>query len=367
MTSPAPSSLPSYPWPPPDEEILEVLQRAYQDGSWGKYHGPHVQELEAALAAAVGSRHALCCCSGTFAVELALRGLGISPGDGVILAGYDFPGNFRAIEAVGARPLLVDILDGRFTIDPDLLPDNPPPHAKGIIVSHLHGDRARLSALGSWARDRGLAVVEDACQSPGALIDGRPAGQSGDVGVFSFGGSKLLSAGRGGAIVTSRDDVAQRCKITCERGNHAFPLSELQAALLLPQLKKLAARNLQRERNVQRLLARLADDLPLRQGFDLPDPGGSYYKVGFYFQPNALWKSRDQFAAAARELGVPLDAGFRGFASRGRRRCDALHDLPHSTNAANNGLILHHPILLAEPAEIDRLADVLNDLAHPPR
>src|SRR5437868_5651821 len=94
-------------WPPRDEAILAALQAAYADGSWGRYHGPHCERLRELLAEMHGTPHVWLCSSGTIAVELALRGLKVSADDEVILAAYDFPGNFRAIEAVGALPVLV--------------------------------------------------------------------------------------------------------------------------------------------------------------------------------------------------------------------------------------------------------------------
>src|SRR5215831_17047378 len=102
---------------------------------------------------------------------------------------------------------------------------------------------------------RGVAVVEDAAQCPGASVQGRPAGAWGDVGVLSFGGSKLLSAGRGGALLTRHADVHQRARLFLHRGNLVCPLSELQAAVLLPQLAKLDERNGQRAASVGRLAA----------------------------------------------------------------------------------------------------------------
>ncbi len=96
-----------------------------------------------------------------------------------------------------------------------------------------------MSRVVNIAHEHGLAVIEDACQMPGALIEGRKAGTWGDIGVISFGGSKLLSAGRGGALLTSSPEIKQRVQIYCQRGNHAYPLSELQATVLLPQLERL--------------------------------------------------------------------------------------------------------------------------------
>ncbi|HEX4149179.1 MAG TPA: DegT/DnrJ/EryC1/StrS aminotransferase family protein, partial [Pirellulales bacterium] len=218
------------PWPPADEAVAEALRAAAADGSWGRYHGPHGPRLAAALAEMFAVDHALVCCSGTFAVQLALRALGVGAGDEVILAGYDFPGNFRAIEAVGATPALVDVAPDSWNLDLEKLKNVAGGNIRAVIASHLHGGLVNMPALMTLAGERGWLVVEDACQVPGAVVCGRPAGSWGDVAALSFGGSKLLSAGRGGALLTQRADAAQRAKIFCEQGNHAFPLSELQAA-----------------------------------------------------------------------------------------------------------------------------------------
>ena len=92
------------PWPPAWDEISAALRRAVEDGTWGKYHGPHTALLAERLAAYHGVEFAELCCSGTFGIELALRALPVGPGDEVILAGYDFIGNFNDVVAVGARP-----------------------------------------------------------------------------------------------------------------------------------------------------------------------------------------------------------------------------------------------------------------------
>src|SRR5439155_13714733 len=146
--------------------------------------------------------HALACGSGTFAVELALRALKVQPGDEVALAAYDYPGNFLTLHALGARPVLVDVSPGNAVLDVTQLAAALTPEVRAVIVSHLHGGLAPMRAITELVRSRGVAVVEDACQCPGAVVEGRPTGAWGDAGVLSFGGSKLLTAGRGGAILT---------------------------------------------------------------------------------------------------------------------------------------------------------------------
>src|SRR5438067_2324742 len=147
-------------WPRPDAAVKAALEAAYADGSWGRYHGPHCERLWELLTELCGTRHAWLCCSGTIAVELALRGLKITPGDEVILAAYDFPGNFRAIEAVGARPVLVDLAPGTWTLDIDQVAAAVSRETKTIIASHLHGSLADMPRLRALADQHGLAIVE---------------------------------------------------------------------------------------------------------------------------------------------------------------------------------------------------------------
>lgn len=348
-------------WPEPDEAVRAALQAAWADGSWGRYDGPYGRSLAQRLAEMHGLPHVRCCCSGTVAVELALRGVQVSAGDEVILAGYDFPGNFRAVEAVGAIPVLVDICRRSWCLDATCLEAAWGPRVRAIIVSHLHGGLAAMPQIRAWADRCNVAVVEDACQAPGAMIDGRLAGAWGHVGVLSFGGSKLLSAGRGGAVLTSRTDVLQRIKIYSDRGNQAYPLSELQAAVLLPQLERLAERNQRRLENATRLVqlcSEFSDLEPFTR--DSATNAPSFYKLGWLLAGEQAAANRDEFLAAVRAEGVALDEGFRSFALRSNRRCRKIGDLPNSREAARATVLLHHPILIAEPPQIERVARAIN-------
>src|SRR5262245_50808246 len=127
------------PWPQPDEDVRAALAAAYADGSWGRYFGPHSERLCELLRSLCNVEHVWLCSSGTIAVELALRGLKIGPGDEVILGAYDFPGNFRAVEAVGARPVLIDLAAGRWHLAPDQIQQEVSPQTRAIIESSLHG------------------------------------------------------------------------------------------------------------------------------------------------------------------------------------------------------------------------------------
>ncbi len=351
-------------WPLLDEDVREALLACYANGDWGKYEGANCSALIAALSNHFQREHVQLCSSGTIAVEMALRGLKIGPGDEVILAAYDFPGNFRAIEAVGARPVLVDIAENRWTIEPQLIKQAVSPDSKAIIVSHLHGDLADIQAIVELAQELGIKVLEDACQVPGAYVDDHPVGSLGEISVLSFGGSKLVTAGRGGAVLTSQAELAQRVRVFSSRGNEAFPLSELQAAVLLPQLAKLPQRTQIRAEAARQLRESLSD-----VGELIPSPPtdhlSAYYKFAWRYrpasgdtQPDCSHPTRDALICRLQAQGIGIDAGFRGFNKRSANRCRVIGDLINARSAAETTLLLHHPILL-QMEQINRLAETM--------
>lgn len=350
-------------WPLPDEAVEAALRRAFADGSWGKYHGPNCRELSERLAAMHDCEHVVLTCSGTAAVELALRGLRVGPGDEVILSAYDFEGNFKNVLAVGAKPVLVDVDFVSGQLDTDQLDAARSPQTKAIIASHLHGGVVAMRAVRAFADQHQIAVLEDACQMPGAIVHGRVAGTWGDVGVLSFGGSKLLTAGRGGALVTRDAEIAQRIRVQTQRGNEAYPLSELQAAVLVPQLDRLNERNRLRSESVLRLLELLSDVAGLRCFVDAGPADESrpgFYKLGFWFEAATFGCSRDDFACAMRAVGVALDPGFRALhRTHARGRYRAMNGLPHATRADEAILVLHHPVLLGTDEDLRRIREAI--------
>ncbi len=346
-------------WPPEDPSIVDVLHQAAIDGSWGRYHGPHTTTLSERLARLHGLEHVVLCASGTAAVELALRGLKIGPGDEVLLAAYDFRGNIQDVLCVGATPVLVDIRPDNWNLDVSLVEAAITDATRALLVSHLHGGLVDMPLLRDLADARGLAIIEDACQVPGARVCGRTAGTWGDVAVLSFGGSKLLSAGRGGALLTNDEGVVQRAKLYTQRGNEAYPLSELQAALLVPQLDTLSESNQRRGLAANRLIEGLAACPGLRPFTNplLDDSQPGYYKLGLQFNPADCGNlSRDAFAKAVRCEGVAIDPGFRSLhKSHARRRFTAAHEMPHADQADSNVLVLHHPVLLGSDDDLQQV------------
>jgi dTDP-4-amino-4,6-dideoxygalactose transaminase len=348
-------------WPVEDDAILEALTAAYRDGSWGKYHGPSVERVEEQLSRYLGGLHVATCSSGTFAVELALRTLRIGPGDEVLLAAYDYPGNFLTIHALGAHPVLIDVHPDNWNLDPALVEKACGPKARAVLVSHLHGGLVPMAELAALAKRRQIAIIEDVAQAPGAWIESRQAGTWGDVSILSFGGSKLLTAGRGGALFTQSPEIHQRARAWQYRGNTLSPLSELQAAVLLPQITKLDERNSLRTKNVQALLQGVADVpglLPMKNC--APDSRPVYYKVGFQFDAGTFGLSRKLFVSAMRAEGIAIDEGFAALhVQRSPSRFRKAGELLNADRAHAGMVVLHHPVLLGSLRDIDQVVQAV--------
>jgi dTDP-4-amino-4,6-dideoxygalactose transaminase len=349
-------------WPPADPDVLDALQSAHADGSWGKYLGPRVPQLEALLAEVHGVPHVATCSSGTLAVEVALRAVGVGPGDEVILAAYDFEPSFLSVHNLGARPVLVDVAPTSPGLDPAGLAAAITPATKAILATHLHGGMVPMSAVMRIANGHSVEVVEDAAQAVGATVEGRPAGTWGDVGALSFGGSKLLTAGRGGAILTRRPDLFQRARLVLGRGIQQWaPLSEIQAAVLIPQLGKLPLMTELRQRRVTQLLESIRDIPGLRPFGPAPsDSRPAYYKLGLYLDEAVFGLSRDIFVKVMRAEGIAFDPGFRALqVGRASGRYRAAGPLTNAECAGRTVVGLHHPVLALGDAEVEQVAAAL--------
>ncbi len=364
-------------WPGENHGVRDSVNRVLNDGTWGKYDGWATQELEKKLSDLSGQKSVSLCSSGTLGVEFALRGAGIRSGDEVILAGYDYPGNFRCIEACGAKPVLVDLLPRRWVTDVEHIARGYSERTRAVIVSHLHGDIADVETIRHWCDAQDIVLIEDACQVPGGRIFSRslngpaadtpterPSGAWGHISVFSFGGSKLLTAGRGGAVATSDPQFQQRLRIWKDRGNEIAAMSELQAAALLPQLETLAALNTTRHLNaqfLQHLLAPWNAHLGTLAINEQAQP--IYYKFPLRMTAE-LSKAceRGRLLEVFQEHGLPIFSGFNIFKRRSGERCRIAEPLLESTLAAERTLLIHHPLLLCSQPQIEEVFQIMTAL-----
>jgi len=259
-----------------DEAVLQVLRSGQYIG------GSTIAAFETAFAESCGVPHAIGCNSGTDALILALRGLGIGPGDEVITTSFSFFATAEAISAVGATPVFVDVQEGSYLMDPNRIEAAITPATRALLPVHLFGRPVDMEQINAIARAHGLLVIEDCAQATGASWAGRPVGSWGDAGCFSFFPTKNLgAAGDGGAVVCRDPEFAGRVR---ELAVHGMPrrylhtnlgynsrLDALQAAVLQVKLPHLASWVERRQAIAARYLRELAD-VP---GLVLPEPGSS--------------------------------------------------------------------------------------------
>ena len=223
--------------------------------------GPMVERLEAEFRTLAGTEHAVAVSSGTTALVAALEALDVGPGDEVLTSPFTFVATLNAILEAGAVATFVDVGDD-LTIPATSVDAALGPATRAVMPVHLYGLPADIGPITAAAEKRGVAVVEDASQAHGATVGGRPVGSFG-VGCFSLYATKNVTAGEGGVITCDDAALADRLRLLRNQGmserycyeiaGHNYRLTELQAAIALPQLARLAARTEQRLANAARL------------------------------------------------------------------------------------------------------------------
>lgn len=228
----------------------ELLLAAF-DSSWISSNGVFLREFESSFANACGAGHALAVANGTVALHLALAGLGIGPGDEVIVPSLTYIATANAVRYCGAEPVFAEVDATDWGLDAESVARMVGPRTRAVIAVHLYGHPADMSRLRVVCDAHGLALVEDAAEAPFASRDGRTVGSMGDVATFSFYGNKVITSGEGGAVATSDDDLAARLRLLRGQGmdperrywfpvlGYNFRLTNLAAAILCGQMRRL--------------------------------------------------------------------------------------------------------------------------------
>jgi len=238
-------------------ELLEVVERVASKGAFTG--GPEVEAFESEFAAYCGAEYAVGLSSGTEAISLALRALGIGPGDEVIVPTNSFIATAEAVSWIGATAKLVDVDPQTHLVTAEHIAGAIGPRTKAVIPVHLMGSTVDLDPILALAREHDLRVIEDTAQAHGADHRGRRVGSIGDIGCFSFYPTKNLGGwGDGGGIVTNDADLAEHVRLLRSHGekpryHHRMVgttarLDALQAALLRVKLARLDDRNADRRR-----------------------------------------------------------------------------------------------------------------------
>ena len=343
------------------QELLEEVRRVASSAAFTG--GPEVEAFERDFAHYCGTRHAVGLSSGTEALVLALRALGIGRGDEVIVPTNSFIATAEAVTLAGATPVFVDVDPETALVTADLVAPAIGPRTSAVIPVHLYGRTVDMDPILALAASKGLAVIEDACQAHGAWLGERRAGSLADAGCFSFYPAKNLGAwGDAGGLVTNDDAIADRVRLLRSHGerpryNHLVPgttarLDGLQAAILRLKLHRLDDVNDGRRRVGAALTAAL-EGAPLVTPAAAGDGFDHVYHqyVVIADDRDALREHLDDFAvASAIHYPVPIHRT-EAYASAGLGR----GSLPVAEGLADRICSLPmHPSITDE--EIDRIA-----------
>ena len=239
--------------------VVEVLRSGILTDKSGM--GPRVLEFERSFAKFVGAKHAVAVVNGTAALHSALLAADVGGDDEVILPSFTFIGAANAVMLTGATPVFADIDKDTYCLRPDGVEETLTRRTKAVIPTDMYGLPADLSTITDFAKEKGIAVIEDAAQAHGAQFDGKRVGSIADMTCFSFYAGKNLTTGEGGMITTNDDEYAQALRMIRSHGEqrpywsirlgHNYHMTEMAAAIGYAQLKKLPSFLEKRRRNAE--------------------------------------------------------------------------------------------------------------------
>ncbi len=373
-------------WPQWGEEEERALLAALRSGHWGSLDGTFVTRLEQEFAAFQGARYGVSCVNGTLALSVALKAVGVGPGDEVLVPPYTFIATASAALMIGAIPVFVDVDPETLLMDPARIDAAVSPRTRAIIPVHHAGAPADMDGVMAAARRPDLRVIEDAAQAHGAAWRGTPVGAIGDVGTFSFQSSKAINAGEGGMMVTNDPAIEELLwsyrNVGRRKGGEWYEhvrlgwnlrLTEFQAALLLEQMRRFPAQRAHRTESAAYLDSRLAEIpgiVPLR----VPEGVTAHSWYSYHFR----WLGEADgglpklaFSDALKAEGIP---NFHGYVPLNRN--EAIRQevarlggpepaaCPAAERAADHEvLMLSLPLLMGTHEDLDQVAQAVAKVA----
>jgi dTDP-4-amino-4,6-dideoxygalactose transaminase len=378
---------PFSPWPVFAEDERDAVMRVLASGRVNYWTGKECRDFEREFAQWAGVDHAVSLANGTLALDVALRALGVGPGDEVVVTPRTFLASVSCVVNAGARPVFADVDPDSGNISARTVAPVLTSATKAIICVHLAGWPCEMDGLLELANAQGLKLIEDCAQAHGATYRGRSVGAIGDIGAWSFCQDKIITTGGEGGMVTTRDAalwssmwsykdhgkswdaVYNRTHGPGFRWLHEsfgtnWRMLEMQAAIGRLQLRKLTDWTARR-RSLAEALAGVARDLPALRVPQVPAHAGhAFYRQYFYVRPDALrpgW-TRDRIVDEIRALQVPcfqgtcaevyLEKAFDGTGLRPTQRLPVARDLGETSL-----MFLVHPTVT--DTEIARACDAL--------
>lgn len=393
-------------WPVWDKKEEIALLEVLNSGVWS-YNGPKEVEFNKMFSEYTGAKYAISAANGTITLQLALEALGIGYGDEVILPGLTWQATAATIIDVNAVPILVDVCEDTWCIDPKEIEKAITPKTKAIVPVHLYGSFADMDAILEIAKKHNLYILEDCAHKHGGEWNGRKAGTIGDIGSFSFQLSKHLTAGEGGVMTTNNPKLAEKldalrnCGRRPEGNEYAdtdkgagvysddgnfiqsgnYRITEFQAAILVEGLKRLPEQNQNRDNNgmyLNILLADIPGVIPMRR--DERETKEAYFNFAFRY-------NKDEFKglpiekfrkALESEIGIGVDSSYEPLnncslyvpltkPSRYKINEQYWKDIDPSRFSlpvcerifAEESVCIHHKVLMGSKADMEEIASAI--------
>lgn len=319
-------------WPEFDPKVCDAVVEVLKSGKVNYWTGPLGMKFEQAFAEWCGAKFGVSTTSGTSALHVALAGLGIGPGDEVIVPSYTFIATSFSVCQAGAVPVFADVERDSHTLDPKDVEAKVSSRTVAIMPVHLYGVMANMGPILEIARKHSLAVVEDCAQAHGGEWNGKKAGTIGDIGAFSFCQSKhFTTGGEGGAVITEDEDTAWQCRSFRDHGydvaerlrlleleaklpyvhnmvGYNYRMTEMQSAVGLIELARMDGYHLaNRRRNAEHLMKRLQGLKQIRYlPLDTPERRNAFWMFPIVLDMEALTlDSARQVVSALEAEGVP--------------------------------------------------------------
>ncbi len=386
-------------WPIGDSREKDLLSELVIGGNWS-YNGPKETQILKMWSDFIGSKYAVAVANGTVSIQLCLEALDIGFGDEVILPGLTWQATAATVLDVNAIPILVDVEEDSWCMDPQKIEAAITPRTKAIIAVHLYGTICNMDEISKIAKKHNLFIIEDAAHQHGSIYKGRKVGTLGDLASFSLQNSKVLTCGEGGLITTNSFELHEKVDAlrNCGRrpaakeffdndtGNYVseghfiqsgnYRITEFQAAVLIGQIEKLEHQLQTREENalyLNSLFENYDGIKPLRRepGTDLQ----SYFNIGFRYNKSAFsGLDVETFRAAlSAELNFPVMASYAPLnncplyspLTKKRHKISdeytkaidpSRFDLPVASKIyTETSLCCHHKILLGTKNDMDKI------------
>ena len=386
-------------WPVFDDAEEKALVEVLRSGQWWRYSmgeavdpasatdgaRSKVGEFQEMFARTQGSRYGIACATGTGAIEVVLKAMGIGPGDEVIVPPYTFIATATAPMLIGATPVFCDIDLATLNLDPGRLEEAITPQTKAVMPVHFAGLAADMESILDICGRNGIPVIEDACHGHGGTWNDRGLGTIGLAGTFSFQASKNMTAGEGGLITTDDTGLAELCESYIWVGRRAgrpwyehhylgwnYRLTEFQGAILIEQLRRLGAQTERRRSNAAYLNEKL-HGVPGICPLEIPSYATRHacHIYVFRFHEREFGLSRPAFLEALAAEGIPAIGGYAH--PLYRNPLFAAPDLacdysqftalcPNAERACQEMVWLEHRLLLGDRADMDDVVDAIRKI-----